>query len=123
MLWLAFASGRSAFQTTAVADDRTRSDRLFRRGLILNLSNPKAVVAWMAALSMGLGESHGALQLGAATGICILIGCLNYACHALAFSLAGVMAGYQRLRRLIDGAVSALFAIAGIGLIRSAVSR
>ncbi len=123
LLWLAFASGRSALRPGPGMDERMRRDRLFRRGLILNLSNPKAVVAWMAALSMGLGDSHGAMQLVAATGLCILIGCLNYTGHALAFSLSGVMAAYRRLRRWIDGTVAALFAVAGMGLIRSAVSR
>jgi threonine efflux protein len=123
LLWLAFTSGRSALRPRVGDEARPRQDSLFRRGLVLNLSNPKAVVAWMAALSMGLGDSHGALQLAAATGVCVLIGFLNYAGHAMAFSLSGVMAAYARLRRWIDGVVASLFAIAGIGLIRSALSR
>ena len=78
---------------------------------------------WMAALSMGMGGGDGAGQLVAATLVCMALGFMNYAAHAYAFSLSGFMAGYQRLRRWIDGAVAALFAAAGLGLLRSALSR
>jgi len=91
--------------------------------LMLNLSNPKAVVAWMAALSMGLGVGDNTGHVIAATFVCMALGFLNYASYAMAFSLPGFMAGYRRLRRWIDGAVAGLFAIAGFGLIRSAFSR
>lgn len=123
LLWLAWQSWRSAIipQSQALAD--TAQGRWFLRGLILNLSNPKAVVAWMAALSMGMGAGDAMGGLLVATLVCMAIGFMNYAGHALAFSRAGFMRGYQRVRRGIDGAVAALFAAAGLGLLRSALTR
>jgi threonine/homoserine/homoserine lactone efflux protein len=87
------------------------------------MSNPKAVVAWMAALSMGLGQETEAQAVATATVMCMGLGFVNYAGYALTFSLPGFMAGYRRLRRWIDGAVAGLFALAGFGLIRSALTR
>ena len=123
LLWLALQSARSAKQKTENVASSTRQGRWFWRGLILNLSNPKAVVAWLAALSMGLGGDGNGATVVAATSVCIVLGFLNYASYALAFSLSGFMSGYKRLRRWIDGVVAGLFAIAGLSLIRSAFSR
>lgn len=123
LLWLALQSARSAMRTTPAHVEKPLAGRWFAKGLILNLSNPKAVVAWMAALSMGLGEGDFAIQLVIATLICIALGFLNYLGHAFAFSLSGPMTAYQNVRRWIDGLVSALFAVAGFGLIKSAFAR
>lgn len=123
LLWLAIQSARSAMRGAQQARATAKSGRWFRQGLLLNLSNPKAVVAWMAALSMGLGESSSAGMLVLATAVCMAIGFANYAGHAAAFSLGGFMRAYQRVRRTVDGAVSVLFAAAGLGLLRSAVTR
>ena len=123
LLWLAYQSGRSALRVRETETDALKQERWFWRGLILNLSNPKAVVAWMAALSMGMGAGSGSGHVMFATAICMALGFLNYALHALAFSLPGFMAGYRRFRRWIEGVVAGLFAAAGFGLIRSALSR
>ena len=123
LLWLAWHSACSATRSGTLPSSEAAQGRWFRQGLVLNLSNPKAVVAWMAALSMGLGESTATGMLPLATALCITIGFANYAAHAAAFSLPGFMRGYQRARRWVDGAVSALFAAAGIGLLRSAFTR
>jgi len=123
LLWLAFQSGRSALSGSENKAATVNQDRWLWRGLLLNLSNPKAVVAWMAALSMGMGADSGSGQVILATILCSVLGVLNYSFHALAFSLPHFMAGYQRFQRWIEGVVAGLFAVAGFGLIRSAFIR
>ena len=123
LIWLAIQSGRAALSPGRAEPKAPGSGRWFRRGLILNLSNPKAVVAWMAALSMGLGQGDGAAQVALATVVCVTLGFLNYAGYAVLFSVPGAMALYRRIGRWVDGAVAGLFAVAGFGLIRSALSR
>ncbi len=128
LLWLAYGSARSAMREEPEKpglDSHFRSSekRLFAKGLVLNLSNPKAVVAWMAALSVGLGADDGLVDVVVATLGCALIGLLIYAAYAAAFSISVVMNGYVNFRRWIDGVVSALFALTGIALIRSALTR
>ncbi len=124
LLWLAFLSGRASLeQNFKVSGNTSTSGRWLYRGLLLNLSNPKAVVAWMAALSMGMGINNQSMDVAIATLCCILLGILNYTAYALAFSMPGFMALYQRFRRWIEGVVASLFAIAGFALIRNALSR
>ncbi len=123
LLGLAVHSLRSAAKPADNGPDPVMSARWFTRGLMLNLSNPKAVLAWMAALSMGLGDGHGRVPLVAATLVCMALGCANYAGYAMAFSHPGAMTAYKRWRRWIDGVVAGLFAAAGVDLIRSALAR
>jgi len=128
LLWLAYGSARSAMRgvvaPTPGGEETSPSEgRWFVRGLVLNLSNPKAVVAWMAALSVGLGADDGLGSVAIATFGCMLIGFAIYAAYAAAFSSAAVMRGYARARRWIDGIVAALFALAGFALLRSAFAR
>ncbi|MEM6617270.1 MAG: LysE family transporter [Pseudomonadota bacterium] len=123
LLYLAWQSGRAATTVSSVESTDLSAKRWFLRGLILNVSNPKAVVAWMAALSMGLGADDGAGQLLAATAICMVIGLLNYVGYAFVFSLDGAMSAYRRFGRWVDAVASGLFAVAGLGLLRSAISR
>ncbi|MEM9059339.1 MAG: LysE family transporter [Pseudomonadota bacterium] len=123
LLWLAYQSARSACAEAPARATSRDTKRAFRGGLLLNLSNPKAVVAWMAVLALGLSDGSGPGHVVVATGLCIVLGALIYWVYALAFSTPGAMAVYRRVRRWIDGAVAGLFALAGLGLIRSALVR
>ncbi|WP_085901826.1 LysE family translocator [Kiloniella majae] len=141
LLWLAFQSARAAMKPdvekgTPSPDKKDIVHNSFIRGwfiqgLILNLSNPKAVVAWMAALSVGLDANANAnandgvwaYALIAATLMCMVIGVLVYVFYAVIFSFGGIMRGYKRCRRWINGAIAGLFTLAGFGLIRSAFIR
>ena len=123
LLWLAYKAAQSAARSAETPAGLEAARHDFKRGLLLNLSNPKAVFAWMAALSLGLGDSSSSAHVVVATGLCIVLGCLIYVGYALVFSMPGAMVAYQRTRRWIDGAVAGLFALAGIGLVRSAFVR
>ncbi len=123
LLWLAWQSGRSALRKEAAEVGEIGVGRWFWRGLILNLSNPKSVIAWMAALSMGLDPADTALSVLLTTLVCVAVAFLNNLSYSLIFSMGGMMAVYRRCRRWIDGASAALFATGGLALIRSAASR
>jgi threonine/homoserine/homoserine lactone efflux protein len=123
LLWLAYHAARSA-ASSAEPDPLVLSNtRWFRQGLLLNLSNPKAVLAWMAALAMGLDTSADVHSVALATLVCSLIGLANYLIWALAFSMEPAMRAYRRLRRWLDACVASLFALAGFALIRTAFAR
>ena len=123
LLWLAWQSGRSAIRPDTIKEVETGAGRWFWRGVILNLSNPKSVIAWMAALSMGLNPSDTALSVVLTTLVCVAVAFFNNLSYSLVFSLGGMMAIYRRCRRWIDGASAALFATGGLALIRSGLSR
>ncbi len=121
LLWLAYLSTRSACQKKSELSSVVSNGSWFKRGLLLNLSNPKAVLAWMATLSLGIGDSNGIWQVILATSLCVMLGFMIYSGYALVFSTNGAMNIYARLRRWIDGVVAGLFALAGLSLIRSAL--
>ena len=123
LLWLAYKSAVSASKTTPdIAASKTDSN-WFWRGLLLNLSNPKAIVAWMAALSMGLGVGESTQTVAGITALCMVIGVLNYTGHAFAFSFQSIMVAYRKFHRWIEGVISGLFALAGFSLIKAAFER
>lgn len=125
LLWLAFQSAKAAKAASlSKADIHIEGNqRWFMRGMVLNISNPKSVLAWMAALSVGIDANDGLVMLIAATAVCILVGFINNALYSCCFSTAGMMHLYQRFEAWIQGIASALFALAGFGLIRSAFDR
>ncbi|WP_121065648.1 LysE family translocator [Chachezhania antarctica] len=123
LLYLAWLSARSAARPAAKASAPVAAGRAFRRGLLLNLSNPKAVLAWLAALSVGLGPDQGPGAVFGATGLCALIGLANYLGWAVLFSTAPAQALHTRFRAWIDGAVAVLYAGLGLGLLRSVITR
>lgn len=123
LLWLAWQSGKSARRADISVVQDIAAGRWFWRGVMLNLSNPKSVIAWLAALSMGLdpGATIGSVVL--TTLVCIAIAIFNNVSYSLVFSIGGVMVAYRRARRWIDGVTAGLFALAGVGLVRSAFTR
>lgn len=123
LLWLAWRSGRSALSPGAAPQVEIAEGRWFVRGLILNISNPKTVVAWMAALAVGLDPAATASELAVGVAVCTGVAFTVFMGHMLVFSLGGMRTAYQRIRRWTEGVVAGLFALAGFGLIRSALVR
>ncbi len=123
LLWLACLSARAAWRADIGRTIESARGDWFARGLLLNLSNPKAVLAWMAALAVGLDADAGVASVATATLACIAVGFGVYALYSLCFSLPFAMRIYWRCRRWIDAAVAGLFAAAGIGLVRSSLSQ
>jgi len=127
LLWLAYLSFKSSFKSTSA---KSKNDykaigypKWFLRGFVLNSSNPKTVIAWMAALSVGTGASSDAISLVAAVLTCMLVGFFVNVMYSLLFSINGVMNGYQKIAHWVDRFASGLFTVAGLGLIRSAFNR
>ena len=123
LIWLAYGSARSALTSSRHIGALADSKHLFRQGFILNLSNPKAVLAWMAALSVGMSGEQGSTHVIVSTLVCMLCGAAIYVCYSLVFSAPQSMAVYRAARRWIDTTVAAVFALAGLGLLRSAFER
>lgn len=123
LLYLAFRTGRSALRPGAAfvnvktgrATPRYRV--LYRQGVLMHIGNPKAVLAWMAIMSLGLGESASDGTLPAIIGGCALLGVMGFGGYAISFSTAPMIALYARLRRWIEGTVAVVFAVAGVKLL------
>lgn len=127
LIWLAFLSGREAIhpndKSLQVESDSKSYLGWFIRGVILNVSNPKTVIAWMAALSVGLGSNDNLTALLLGVIVCLIVGFVTNALYSVLFSFNGVMAWYQSTSRWINTVVTGLFLASGVGLIRSAFIR
>lgn len=125
LIFLAIKAGRSAL----VSDERLKKELaaasvvsgfdLYRRGLLMHLTNPKALLGWVATMTLGLGP-----QATSETVVIILAGCavlsVTIFCgYAIVFSTAPMVRGYRRARRWIEGTLAFVFGAAGIKLLCS----
>ncbi|PIJ50791.1 threonine export protein RhtC [Erwinia sp. OLTSP20] len=91
----------------------------FLKGLLTNLSNPKAVIYFGSVFSLFVGNDVGT---GARWGLFALIGGETFAWFTLVafiFALPKMRRGYQRIAKWIDGCAGVLFAGFGLHLILS----
>ncbi|MCG8695931.1 MAG: LysE family translocator [Minwuiales bacterium] len=122
LLWLAYRSFRSAASDRDVdgpaATNAHRSPvGYYLRGLIIQLTNPKAALTWIAIISLGVQASA---TLGPALAIVAgttLIAVVVHAAYAVAFSTAPAVRAYAKIRRWVQGALGIFFAAAGLRLI------
>lgn len=123
LLWLAWTTARAAWKNHEVSTKMGPHGRWLRRGILLNLSNPKAIFAWLATLLLGVDPDAGAPAVFSALVICGAIGFAVYLPWVFGFSHPAIMSAYQRFKLWVDGFVSVIFAAAGFSLIRSAFGR
>ena len=124
LLWLAFKAFRSAaaavpLQTSGFVSAGRPLLGFFMRGLAIQMTNPKAVLTWVAIMSLGMGAGAPAwvaLIIVAGTAVLSLAGHVLY---AFAFSTERVVAVYARARRGIEAALGIFFGLAGVKLLTS----
>lgn len=120
LLVLAVRSARSALSGAPdPALPAQRPARPLLSGLLLNLSNPKAVLAWMAVLALGLAPERGGAHLALTTALLAVLGLAIYAAYAILFARPRMRAAYRRARRGIEAVLAGAFAFAGLRLILS----
>ena len=124
LLWLAYKSLKSAtskhdIDATELAGGRRTPIGYFKRGYIIQMTNPKAALAWIAIISLGLKDGA-PLWVGAAIVLGTFI--LSIAIHlmyAIAFSTPAMVRLYSKSRRAIQGVLGTFFAFAGLRLLTS----
>lgn len=127
MLWLSAKSLRDLlYQTSATAAPNDK--RLvnyyakFAQGAALHLLNPKAVMVWLAIISLALPPP---IQSGQALIVvlgCALIGMGVFGSYAVLFSLPGIRVIYLRLRSWFEAALTVIFGYAGYRMLHSIVA-
>ena len=122
LLWLAYKAFRQAarkheIQTVSLQGEGFR--RFYLRGLTIQMTNPKAVMSWIATISLGMQADAPlwvALAIVLGTGTMSVLGHLAY---AYAFSTQSMIRLYGRARRGIQAGLGAFFTFAGIKLLSS----
>ncbi|MEM8751136.1 MAG: LysE family translocator [Pseudomonadota bacterium] len=124
LLWLAYKSFKSAasphdIEATELAGGRRTPFGYLRRGYIIQMTNPKAALAWIAIISLGLKEGA-PLWVGAIIVLgTFLLSIAIHLIYAVAFSTPAMVRLYGKSRRLIQGVLGTFFAFAGLKLLTS----
>jgi amino acid exporter len=122
LLWLAYKAFRAAASAHAIATtvERQRSPGVYAmRGLAIQMTNPKAVLSWIAIMSLGFQHDAPLWVVGA---IVVGTSALSLAIHyfyAVAFSTPTMVRIYGRARRPIQATLGVFFGCAGIKLLTS----
>jgi threonine efflux protein len=121
LLYLAWKAARSALAPTApVAQNAAHSHgSLYRRGLLMHLTNPKAVMGWLAIMSLGLQPGAPPLVLPAILGGCAILAVCVFGGYAIIFSTATMVRAYAKARRWIEATLALCFGYAGLRLLLS----
>ena len=125
LCWMGYQMLRSALKketvkpTEEVSVELARSGRSFLKGLLTNLSNPKAIIYFGSVFSLFVSNDVGSAERW---GLFVMIALETFAWFTVVaslFALPQMRRGYQRLAKWIDGVAGALFAGFGIPLIIS----
>jgi len=124
LLYLAGKAARSAFRAGGRQAHDSGAEALslanfYRRGLALHLLNPKAVLAWVAIMSLGVGAGRPSYTTALVIAGCAVIGVLVFGSYALLFSSAPLACGYKRFKRWIEATLALAFGFAGMRLLLS----
>ena len=124
LLWLAYKSFKSAASNHDIdvkefAGGRHTPFGYLKRGYIIQMTNPKAALAWIAIISLGLKQGA-PLWVGAAIVVgTFLLSVVIHLMYAVAFSTPVMVRVYGKARRAIQGILGTFFAIAGLRLLTS----
>lgn len=124
LLWLAYKSFKAASTDGVIAADQVEGERISRsghalRGYVIQMTNPKAALAWIAIVSLGMQQDAplwvGAVIIAGTFALSLLIHVL----YAILFSSPAAIRTYSKARRSIQTVLGCFFAFAGAKLIFS----
>ena len=91
--------------------------KLYQRGLLMHLTNPKAILSWIATMTLGLGPGATTSTVAIILAGCAVLSVTIFGGYAVVFSTAPMVRAYQKARRWIEGALAMVFAGAGLRLL------
>ncbi len=124
LLWLAYKSFKSAaskhdIEAKQLAGGTRTPLGYFRRGYLIMMTNPKAALAWIAIISLGLKQGAPMWVGAVIVGGTFVISVVAHILYAVAFSTPVMVRIYAKARRSIQTILGAFFAFAGLKLLSS----
>lgn len=124
LLYLAWKSARSALTAEAPTPRNLAATGVaaqYRRGVLLHLTNPKAILGWIAIMALGLGPEAPSHALAAILAGCLALGLTVNLGYAVLFSTETMSRAYRRARRWIEGALAMAFGYGGLRLLTARI--
>ncbi|MFP2241207.1 threonine export protein RhtC [Pseudescherichia vulneris] len=124
LCWMGYQMLRGALKKDVPTEEvpaveLAHGGRSFLKGLLTNLSNPKAIIYFGSVFSLFVGDNVGSAERW---GLFVMIAVETFAWFTVVaslFALPTMRRGYQRMAKWIDGVAGTLFAGFGIHLIIS----
>ncbi|HEX6956820.1 MAG TPA: LysE family translocator [Ferrovibrio sp.] len=120
LIFLAFKSGRSALRAGDIEPTgmaRSSLARTYGSGLMLHLTNPKAILFFGSLYAIGVPAQASPMQLATVILAVALQSAAVFHGYALLFSSRVLARGYMRLRRWFEGAFAIAFGAAGLKIL------
>lgn len=124
LLWFAYKSFKSAasahdIEAKTLDGGKRTPFGYAKSGYIIQMTNPKAALAWIAIISLGLTE-NAPVWVGAAIVVgTFILSVIIHILYAVAFSTPFMVRIYGKARRGIQVTLGAFFTFAGIKLLTS----
>ncbi|QIE46961.1 LysE family transporter [Pseudohalocynthiibacter aestuariivivens] len=119
LMWLAFKAFKRALHPPAAARMRAASGlrRLWLKGALIHVTNPKAILSWGAIYAIALPPGATPAAVWWLFAMLIATSAVVFFGYGLLFSAPRIARGYTRLRRGFDAAFAVLFGAAGLKIL------
>jgi len=117
LMFLAWKSARRAIRPTPQAETRGLGGRLYRKGLLIHLTNPKAVLAWGAIFTLAVPAGAPPTRIWETYAMLLSVSVSVFVLYAVLFSNGTLARAYGRLRRVFDALFAGLFGAASAFLL------
>lgn len=122
LAYKAFRAMRSQVDLPAVkATTKAGARSLILRGYSIHVTNPKAIFAWLAIITLGMPQGAPASVAVLIIGGCMIMGFTTFMSYAMIFSTPHALKVYKSMRRWIEGAMAAFYCFAGLKLLTSRI--
>ncbi|MEM7216556.1 MAG: LysE family translocator [Pseudomonadota bacterium] len=121
LLYLAIKSLKSAFGSEKSDTVNAPTRRLFAKGMLLHLTNPKAILGWGSVYAIALPPDANAYLVAELFCILIVASVTVFIGYGCLFSMNGVSRFYRRSKRWFELAFGLLFGAASLRLLTSRV--
>lgn len=120
LLWLGFQAWRKAIEPPRVKVGEVKRPgglrRAFMTGFLLHITNPKAIIFWLAIATVGATESAPIPVLLVFVVTAFTISLASHMAYAVLLSSRPFRLAYDRARRWIEGAIGAFLTYAAFRL-------
>ena len=116
LIYIGFRSLKGAVQqghVQTVFKQELKGRSAIFRGFLINVSNPKSGLMWLAIISFMLGSGLTPTQVLLASPVGALTALAIYSTYAVLFSTQHAISIYQHVGRWLDGAFGTMFGLLG----------
>ena len=120
LMFLAYKAMKSALSDKPLAVVGAKQGdlrSLFFKGLLVHLTNPKAIFAWGAIFAIISPPGSAPTDIALAFISLITVSCGVFWGYGILFSLGRFVRGYQKMRRWFEGAFAIMFGAVGLKIL------